>query len=109
MSCNCNCDKELASLKGTLSIPLEVTENIVVESQVEPAVTYTHGQQVVTITHEKDGYDCYLFNCEQYGITDDFFVYIKDVNVDSANLIINNRGDEITGSIGTTLWLCIPK
>ena len=73
-----------------------------------PSTTYVNGGQTQTITHTEEGYNCYLFYCPSYGIARDFFVYVKSKGVNTAELYIRNEGDEVTGSIGLAMWLCVP-
>lgn len=98
-------DGQLSTGITTKILPVDGAK---IEIQQEAEVAYTTGVQLKTIVHNKEGYNCYLLHCPQYGIEEDFFVYIWDVGTNQATLRIVNQGAAVTRSIGTTVWLCIP-
>ena len=95
-------------LSTGVSTKLLPVDGAVLEFQQESETAYAAGTQTVTISHTKEGYHCYLFHCPQYGIEENFFVYIWDIGTNTATLRIVNQGPAVTKSIGTTIWLCIP-
>lgn len=109
MSCKCNCDKELASLKGTLSGPF-IDNRVVIETQNEASREFAPQTEVVEVRHIKEGYACYLINYPERWLPNMTRVHIKSLDKNSATFaIINNTLEPVWGSLGKTTWLCVPE
>lgn len=99
-------DGQLSTGVSTKLLPVDGAK---VEICEIPSASYTPGSHNIQITHEKEGYNCYLLYCPQYGLAEGFYAYIKDEGVNTAELYVQNRTETtVTRSIGDTIWLCIP-
>ena len=95
-------------LTGTLSTGYAIPRTHV-EVQEEAAMLIPTGLTTVTVTHIDPLYSCWLINLSESRRSNSFYVHIKSVSENTAELDVVNTGEAFTGSIGSTLWLCNAK
>lgn len=101
-------DAKPPTLKGKLVGGYAIPHPHVVV-QDEASMLIPTGLTTVTVRHVEQGYGCWLINLSEYRRSNDFYVHIKSVGENTAELDIVNTGQPFTGSFGSTIWLCYAK
>ena len=98
-------------LEGYASI--DHTYSVLQGARVEiceiPSNSYPPGITNIRLNHQKEGYESFLLYCPQYGIANGIFAYVRDSDVDTAEIYVQNRSDKtVTMSLGESIWLSCP-
>jgi len=74
-----------------------------------PLDTYVlnHGVNEITLTHYKDGFDCYLLNVSPARTDATLYLNTRSIDTNRAEIDVVNTGDTYAGSIGVAYWLCV--
>ena len=94
----------IGKLRGGYAIP-----HPHVTVQTEDSMLIPTGVTTIRVSHLEQGYSCWLVNLSEYRRSNTFYIHIKSVSENTAELDIVNTEAPFTGSFGSTIWLCYAK